>query len=302
MTEVLVATGAGCMEFTDSGDCKTEFAGLVVRAITAHGLGGCLAVVNGNEIWHRNADAQWSQLTSCNIGLDSIISVEDKILAATSDVALVRIDGAGKAERLTGFDTIDGRVEWFGQGPPLHIRALTATAGGGTIMAAVHVGGIPRSTDGGIYWAPTVPIDFDVHEVRAHPTLPNIVAAAAAIGLCVSADGGQSWDVFAEGPEDPHALSLAALDREMIFSVQDGPFAERAQVWRWKIGESGIEQVRDGLPDWFCGKVDTGHMAAGGGRAAIIDGGGNLWLSKEASSGFEQIARGVPYAFGTLVL
>ena len=40
------------------------------------------------------------------------------------------------------------------------------------VLAAVHVGGIPRSTDGGETWAPTVPIEYDVHEVRIAPADP----------------------------------------------------------------------------------------------------------------------------------
>jgi hypothetical protein len=30
-------------------------------------------------------------------------------------------------------------------------------------------------------WEPTVPIMFDVHEVRVHPALPNVVVTAPAV-------------------------------------------------------------------------------------------------------------------------
>jgi hypothetical protein len=72
---------------------------------------------------------------------------------------------SNEVEHLTGFDHVPGRSEWIAHGPPLHVRSVTATANGGAILAAVHVGGIPRSTDGGVNWAPTIPIEFDVHEV-----------------------------------------------------------------------------------------------------------------------------------------
>ena len=52
-----------------------------------------------------------------------------------------------------------------------------------------------RSTDGGATWHPTIDIHSDVHEVCAHPTHPSIVIAAAAIGLCISRDGGATWAV-----------------------------------------------------------------------------------------------------------
>jgi hypothetical protein len=66
------------------------------------------------------------------------------------------------------------------------------------LLAYVHVGGIPRSTDGGATWQPTIDIDNDVHEVRAHPRRPDIVMAATAIGLCTSRDRGLTWEVMTE--------------------------------------------------------------------------------------------------------
>ncbi len=94
---------------------------------------------------------------------------------------MVRIPPNGKPERLKGFDNVPGRGKWFGNGPPLGVRSLTATADGAALLAAVHVGGIPRSSDRGDTWTSTVPVMFDVHEVAAHPSMPNIVAAAAAV-------------------------------------------------------------------------------------------------------------------------
>jgi hypothetical protein len=302
MSTVLVATGMGCMEFDSAGKSKVNFTGRQVCALAVELEGACLAVVDGKEIWRRSAGAEWTQIKTTSDSLASIATFDGKIFAATVEPALICIPASGDVERLTGFDTIEGRSEWFGQGPPLHVRALTATADGSAIMAAVHVGGIPRSTDAGKTWAPTIPVMHDVHEVRAHPSLPNIVAAATAYGLCVSQDGGRNWTMFAEGLEVTHALSVAVLQAEVLFSVQSDPFAERSQVWRWKIAAEGIEQVLEGLPEWLSGKVDTAQIGAGDGRAAIVDGGGNLWLSNEGSRGWQRIATKVPYPSGILVL
>jgi hypothetical protein len=302
MTVVLAATSEGCLAFTGVREGTFECAGRSIGAMAPDFSGGCLAVVDGKEIWRRASNAEWSLVVMTSVRLESILALADKIFGATASAGLVRILASGDCERLKGFDTMVGRHEWFAQGPPLHIRSLTATADGGAIMAAVHVGGIPRSTDGGDTWAPTVPVMYDVHEVRAHPSSPNIVAAAAAVGLCLSQDGGRTWQVFAEGPEEPHALAVAVLEDEVIFSVQDGPFAERSQVWRWKTGGTGIEQVRDGLPEWMDGKIDTGHMAAANGRAAITDGAGNVWLSREGSLGWERIANHPHYTYGMLIV
>jgi hypothetical protein len=147
-----------------------------------------------------------------------------------------------------------------------------------------------------------MPVKFDVHEVRAHPSLSHVVAAAAAVGLCVSQDDGRNWSVLTEGLEKKYSLAVALLDDEVLFSIQDGPFAERSQVWRWRIGDERVEQVRDGLPQWLAGKTDTAHIAASGGRGAVLDGGGNLWLSNAGSNGWESIATGLSHAYGLLML
>src|ERR1019366_9473845 len=150
----------------------------------------------------------------------------------------------------------------FAGGPPLGIRSLAATRDGAAIIAAVHVGGLPYSLDKGNTWKPTVPIMFDVHEVRAHPTSPNIVAAAAAVGLCVSLDGGQTWEIVSQGLELKYSLAVAVLHDEVLFGIADGPFAKQSQIWRWKIGSESVDQVRDGLPEWLDGNVATGQIAA----------------------------------------
>jgi hypothetical protein len=278
-----------------------ELAGRRIAALAPERGGSCLALVDGHEIWRRNAGGGWALLTRTDWALQSLVSVDGVIYGGSSeDAFLVRIADRGSPTRVRGFDTVEGRKTWFGQGPPLGVRSLTSTAKG-TILAGVHVGGIPRSTDGGETWMPTIPIDYDVHEVHAHLTRP-IVAAATAVGLCVSMDDGANWKVHAEGPEAPHGLAVVVAEDEILFSMQDGPFAKRSQIWRLRIGSEKPEQVREGLPLWLTGKVDTAQLAAGRGEAALVDGGGNLWWSKEGSMRWQPIAHDLGYASGLAVL
>lgn len=303
MAIVLVATDSGCRVFRGNGDGGSELAGQQVCALAPEAGGACLAVVDQREVWRRDIRGAWSRVAMTDLSLQSITSVEGAIfVGARDEAAILRIPGAGEAERLKGFDTVPGRGEWFAGGPPLGVRSLAATADGAAVLAAVHVGGIPRSSDNGDTWIPTMSVMFDVHEVCAHPSLPEVVAAAAAVGLCMSHDGGRNWSVFSEGLEMTDSLAVAVLQDEVLFSIQDGPFAERSQVWRWRMGGERVEQVRDGLPPWLDGKVDTAHIAASGGRAAVLDGGGSLWLSSAGSRGWERIATGLPYAYGLLIL
>jgi hypothetical protein len=303
MALVLVATQSGFRTFTDAGETKMELGGRQIGAVSSEVGGSCLAVVDGREIWRRDAEATWSKVATSPICLQSLTSVGGVVFGgATDKAAMVRITPTGEVERLKGFDQISGRSEWFAGGPPLGVRALTRTSDGAVILAAVHVGGVPRSADRGETWAPTIPIAFDVHEVRAHPALPNLIAAATAVGVCLSQDSGQTWKVLSEGLEIKNSLAVAVLQDEVLFGVSDGPFAKRSQVWRWRIGGAGLEPVRDGLPQWLEGKIDTAWLAVGEGRAAILDGGGNLWRSRIGSTGWEPIAAGLPYSSGLLIL
>src|SRR5258707_11160447 len=77
--------------------------------------------------------------------------------------------------------------------------ATAASEHGPILFANVHVGGIPRSMDGGRTWQPTIDIKSDVHEVRAHQADPDIVVAASAIGLCISRDAGATWIIERDG-------------------------------------------------------------------------------------------------------
>jgi len=118
----------------------------------------------------------------------------------------------------------------------------------------------------------------------------------------VSKDDGRNWNVIADGLEVTDSLAVAVLPDEVLFSIQDGPFADRSQIWRWQINGQRIEQVRQGLPPWLKGKVDTGHIAANKEQAVVVDGGGDLWLSKAGSTGWDRIATDLQDAFGVQIL
>ncbi len=303
MTLVLVPTYFGCRTFLNGSERSTELAGRAVSTVAAEHGGSCLAIVDEREIWRRANDGVWSLRATAEIPLQSITSAQGIIFAGgMNEATILRIPANGGPEPLEGFHAVPGRNEWFAVGPPLGIRSLAINADGSALLAAVHVGGIPRSTDGGQTWQPTIPVAFDVHEVQAHPTLPNIAVAAAAAGLCTSEDAGRTWRLHSERFEWASLLAVALVADEALFSVQDGPFAKRSQIWRWQIGTEKLEQVRDGLPEWLEGKVDTGHIAAGNGRAAVCDGSGTLWLSRTGSLGWERIATDLPYASGVVIL
>jgi hypothetical protein len=175
------------------------------------------------------------------------------------------------------------------------------------LLANVHVGGIVRSDDDGQSWQPTIDVDADVHEVKAHPSSSEIVMAAAAVGLCVSRDGGRQWEVVDRGLHATYARAIAFDGDDVLVSVSDGPFTRRSAIYRAPVarvgdGDTGLQRVRDGLPEWLDGNVDTRCLAAGSGRRALADGSGAVWVSGSAGSGFHLAADGLPQVNAVVVV
>lgn len=169
-------------------------------------------------------------------GLDlaSCIAAGNHIYVGTEDARVLRVGEDGALAQLRGFDAVDGRAAWYAgsaivdgrrMGPPLGIRSMSGTSDGATLLVNVHVGGIPRSTDGGVTWHPTIDIDADVHEVRVHPSRPDIVIAAAAVGLCSSRDGGATWRIEHEGLHARYCSAVAFVGDEVLVAASSDHFA-----------------------------------------------------------------------------
>jgi len=192
---ILVATWGDGL-FAVTGDGRTqEIANQPVRGLAPDGCGGALAIVGRHSLRRRAPGGEWATVATSEFELSCCMAVGDAIYVGTDDARMLRLSQGGVLDPIESFDTIAGRDTWFagsaiinGQrlGPPLGIRSVAANSNGSILFANVHVGGIPRSIDGGRTWQPTIDINSDVYEVRAHPADPDIVAAASAIGLCIS--------------------------------------------------------------------------------------------------------------------
>jgi hypothetical protein len=201
-----------------------------------------------------------------------------------------------------GFDEVEGRDTWHAVGSRTpYVRSITSTADG-TLLASVHVGGIPRSANGGKTWKPTIDVEADVHQVQAHPTDPKLVAAAAAVGYAESADAGATWSVHNDGLHATYLRATAFVRSGVLVSASDGPRGTQSAVYRRPTETGTFERCRDGLPEWFAGNIDTGCLAAGwhGGGTSIVaaaDTDGTVYRSNDdgaswhaATSGLGRIA------------
>ena len=157
---VLVATwGNGLFAIADQA-CHEEWPGQSVTGLARDASGNALGIVGGKSLCRRTTEGAWHTIAKSELELACCVAVGSAIYVGTNDVAQVlRVGDDGSFERLTGFDHVPGRDKWYAgaavidgrlMGPPLGIRSMAATCDGRAIFANVHVGGIPRSTDGGI--------------------------------------------------------------------------------------------------------------------------------------------------------
>ena len=311
-TTILVATWGDGL-FAVTGDERTqEIANQPVRGLAPDGRGGALAIVGRHSLRRRAPSGEWAIVATSEFELSCCMAVRDAIYVGTDDARMLRLThGGGVLDPIDGFDNVAGRDAWFagsaivnGQrlGPPLGIRSVAANSHGSILYANVHVGGIPRSMDGGTTWQPTIDINSDVHEVDAHPADPDIVAAASAIGLCISRDAGATWTIDKEGLHAPHCSAVAFSGDDILVSASTDPFAAQGRIYRRPIRPDGnIVAVEDGLPTWTNGKADTGCIATKGSTIAVVDRGGTLYLSTEFGLAWSQSSSELPTPSSVLI-
>jgi hypothetical protein len=290
---ILVATwGDGLFAVTGEGRRTQEIANQPVRGLAPDGRGGALAIVGGHSLRRRAPGGEWATVATSEFDLSCCMTVRDTIYVGTDDARMLRLGhGSDALNPIDGFDRVAGRDGWFagsaivnGQrlGPPLGIRSVAANANGSILFANVHVGGIPRSLDGGRTWQPTIDIDSDVHEVRAHPANPDVVVAASAMGLCISRDGGATWTIERDGLHAAYCSAVAFSGDDILVSASTDHFAAQGKIHRRAIRPGAdTVAVEDGLPSWTNGIVDTGCIATNGSTIVVVDGAGTLYLSTE---------------------
>lgn len=301
---VLTATWQDGLFVCTGGATQQELRDLQVSGLARDGKGGALAIVGARSLRRRPATGSWSTLATAESDLSCCVAVGDAIYVGTHDARVLRVGAGGNLEQLRGFDDVAGRETWYAGtalidgrvvGPPLGVRSIAATCDGAALLANVHVGGIPRSIDGGLTWRPTLDIDSDVHEVCAHPARPDVVIAAAAIGLCVSTDGGASWTFERDGLHGAYCSAVAFAGDDILVAASQDHFAPQGAVYRRKLhGAEPLVAVGGGLPRWTEGIVDTGCIASRGSSVAIADKAGNLYVSDDAGRSWSRAPQRIP--------
>jgi hypothetical protein len=309
---VLVATWRDGVFVVSGGKRDQELANHSVRALAPDGRGGALAIIDGSSLYRRAPGGLWSTIATAEFDLACCVTVGDVVYVGTDDAHVLRVNAAGEIEQLRGFDGVAGRDKWYAGaamingklvGPPLGIRSITATSDGAVLLANVHVGGIPRSVDGGVTWQPTIDVDSDVHEVRAHPNRPDVVVAAAAVGFCTSNDGGATWLVEQAGLHASNCSAVGFAGDDVLVAAAADHFAPKGAIYHRGVDEHcPLVMVAGGLPAWLDGIADTGCIAAHGSAIAVADKGGSLYGSADTGRTWSRRADGIPPPSSVLIV
>jgi hypothetical protein len=294
VNKVVVATQDGFYVVGD--DTKVELEGEHINALALDAGGSVLALADGHSLLRRDSKGEWTRLARyTDRRLTSLLPVDGAVLAGTSEAHLVRVSSDG-IEPVDGFESAEGRAEWFTPwGGPPDVRTLAAGETG-EIYANVHVGGILRSDDAGASWRPTLDIHADVHEVTTVHRRPGLVLAAGAAGLSVSHDGGATWTLEAEGLHAGYCRAVAVGGDTVLLTASVGPFGGRAAIYRRPLEKTGgaFEKCEGGLPDWFSDNIDSGCVATSGSTAAFGTSDGRLFLSEDEGAQWREIASDLP--------
>ncbi len=300
---ILVATWSNGLFCVAGKTVRQELGDQSVRSLVADEHGGVLAIVGGHSLCRRSADGQWTEIAKSEFDLSCCVPIGGVVFVGTDDAQILRVDPDGAQQRLTGFDAVAGRDTWYAGsaivdgkrvGPPLGIRSMAATCDGGVLLANVHVGGIPRSTDAGLTWRPTIDIDSDVHQVCAHPTRPDIVIAAAAVGFCMSRDAGATWTIEQRGLHAHHCSAVAFGRNDIFVAASTDPFAPQGAVYRRPIDSDGpLQPLGGGMPEWIHGKADTNCIATRDSMIAVVDWSGYLYVSHDDGASWANVSDGL---------
>ena len=284
MTETWIGTTSGLHLVGGERDLD----GHEITAL-APGEASLWAILDGSVV-SRIANAGWEHMATVQrVRANCLLPLAESVLVGTGEAHLLRLQGAA-LEPLESFGAVDGRDDWYTPwGGPPDVRSLAADADG-TIYANVHVGGIPRSRDGGDTWVPTIDIDADVHQVIVHG---GAVFAATAHGLAVSDDGGDSWRFETEGLHATYCRAVAVTGDTLLLTVSTSHLGRQAAVYRRPLRGGTFERCTRGLPEWFDDNIDTYRLTATEGGAVFGTSDGRVFASDDEGGTWHEVAAGL---------
>ena len=286
----LVATSHG-LHHVESG--TRVFHGHAIDALS-RGRRGWLFTVDGEAVARWEPDGTASDPISIEASINCVSEHGSSLVIGASQARLYQHSGDVTVLR-EDFEEAPGRDTWHTPwGGPPDVRSISVDADASTLYVNVHVGGVVRWKADDPVWRATMDIHADVHQVVAHPTRPGTVLAAAAVGLGISTDYGESWTWRRDGLHADYCRAVAVWDDLVLVSASLGSRGRNAAVYRGRLDEGSLAGCERGLPEWFSTNVNTHCLGASAHQAVIGDADGTLYQSTDEGETWEVAARLAP--------
>jgi photosystem II stability/assembly factor-like uncharacterized protein len=198
--------------------------------------------------------------------------ISDREFAGTEPAAIfVSRDGAESWRECPEVGALREEHGWFLPYSPEAGCVRGFAFHGPRAYAAVEVGGVLRSDDGGEHWGlaegSTGKPDFhtpaqgfiapDVHSVGVHPSSPDFILAATHLGLYRSEDGGRNWEhVYGDCYSRAFWHNLTDGDHIIFGPATPSEWNGRIEETRdggrtWQAAQTGLEMPRRELVERF---------------------------------------------------
>jgi hypothetical protein len=297
----VVATDDGLFHVDEDGTSRRLVKGGFRHAVAADD--GAVALAADGTLWNVDDDgaAEFEQLPPTRGAPTCVLVNGDDIWAGTAGAHLLLVR-EGDLTPVPSFDSIAGRDRWHTPwGGPPDVRSLDVDEDD-ALFASIHVGGIVRSLDSGETWAPCGEIDWDVHQVVTVPDYAATVLAACAVGMALSTDTGDTWEMESRGLHSPYCRAVAVAGDHVILSASDGPNGGESALYRRALEDSVFDRCRLGLPEWFLGNIDTHCLAAWDEQVVAAAPGGSLFVSNDVGIRWHELATGLPEPRAVVIL
>jgi photosystem II stability/assembly factor-like uncharacterized protein len=243
----LPGSGAQCLA-VDPADRETLYAGLRE--------GGVRRSADGGRAW---IDCELPEPAVFSL---AVSAADGAVYAGTEPSRLFRSDDRGESwSDLEALLELHSQPRWSFPPRPWtsHVRWIAPSPhDAGLLLVGIELGGLMRSTDGGVSWQDHRPgAQLDVHSLAWHPHVPGRAYEAGGGGAAFSTDAGETWQPADEGRDRNYTWSVTVDPDDpdcWYLSASTGPFAAhgggdpQARIYRRRDGRPW-EPLAGGLPD-----------------------------------------------------
>ncbi len=236
-----------------------------VRTLALHPDGSLFAGATNAMVYRTTDGLTWKPLYE-GLKFPSVFSLSihplrpDTVFAGTNPAAIFKSTDAGKTWRqMEAFNQVPGRDSWTYYHAPYTARVrylVQHPLEPDALFAAIEVGGLIASLDGGRTWAPRHEhLGRDINQLAIHPGQAGRIYAVSDSGFYVSDDLGSTWEHRIQGlpymfceclavdPRDPHRLLMGV---NQVRDDRGGSlFRTSDSGGHWEITATGLPSLAD---------------------------------------------------------